>query len=97
MKKSILTILGLALLAACSQVPEQEVTLIESPANGNSSLARLLTDPSGDIYLSWVEKFESKTTKLFYSKLGNNAWDTPNQISEGKDWFVNWADFPSYW
>ena len=29
-----------------------------------------------------------------YVKLKDGEWQTPHEIVQGTDWFVNWADFP---
>lgn len=70
-----------------------EVSLIDSPAEDNTALSRLVTDPSGGVHLSWVESVENKST-LFYSSLHQDQWGEPQAVASGDDWFVNWADFP---
>lgn len=44
--------------------------------------------------MSWLEKADTQTV-LKYSTLSERAWTAPKLISEGDNWFVNWADFPS--
>ncbi|MCF1749478.1 exo-alpha-sialidase [Mariniradius sediminis] len=53
----------------------------------------LFTSPSGEVFLSWIEKSDSLST-LFYAKWEENNWTGPQLIASGKDWFVNWADYP---
>jgi|TARA_B100000678_G_scaffold112508_1_gene94123 hypothetical protein len=76
------------------QASDAKLELIASPAPLNSSLSRVVTDSTGRVYLSWVTQKEAMAT-LFYSTLVNGAWSAPEIISQGTDWFNNWADFPS--
>lgn len=66
---------------------------LPSPAPPNSSLSRVSRDELGGLYLSWVAQDDSGA-RLAYSKWVNDTWSEPQTISEGADWFVNWADFP---
>ena len=90
--KRLLTLLLITSLIGCQEAP---LVMIDSPAKANSSLPRLFTNDEGETYLSWVEKKEDKNTMLFYTRWENGHWGESNVISQGKDWFVNWADFPS--
>ncbi len=58
----------------------------------NSSLPYLFSDGK-DLLLSFVSENDSLAT-LYYSKIIDNSWSTPEAITSGKDWFVNWADYP---
>lgn len=53
----------------------------------------LFTSPTGEVFLSWIEKSDSLSA-LFYAKWEENDWTHPKMIASGKDWFVNWADYP---
>ena len=81
------------LLFACSEQSEQEVA-IQSPAQVGSELPRFTQTKNGDVFLSWVN-IRQDTASLFYSKLTNNKWSEPQQIAQGNNWFVNWADYPA--
>ncbi|GAB5527754.1 MAG: hypothetical protein Roseis2KO_56260 [Roseivirga sp.] len=84
------------LITACSAPREKTllVTPIASPAVHNSLTPNLFTARDGKVYLSWLEKKD--TVALFkFALLEENIWSAPNQIAEGSNWFVNWADFPS--
>ncbi len=81
------------LLIACSEQSEQEVVM-QSPAQVGSELPRFTQTKNGDIFLSWVNT-KQNTASLFYSKLTNNKWSEPQQIAQGNNWFVNWADYPA--
>jgi len=69
------------------------VSHLESPASSNSSLSRVVADESGRIFLSWVNRNE-EVASLVFSQLTEGKWSEPETVSEGSDWFVNWADFP---
>lgn len=71
-----------------------EVSPMSIPVGSNSSLSRLVTDANGVVYLSWVSRQDEVST-LSWSKLVGDAWQAPQVIAQGDDWFVNWADFPS--
>ena len=80
--------------AASGQSVGISVELLDSPAPVNSHLSRVVSDTSGQIYLSWVSE-EGDLARLLYSKLTESGWSRPELISSGSDWFVNWADFPT--
>ncbi len=49
--------------------------------------------PDGAIFMSWVEEFnEGHVLKFAVFKHG--SWLRQGEVSQGADWFVNWADFP---
>lgn len=58
----------------------------------NTSLPFLFSDGK-ELLLSFVSEKDSLTT-LYYSILIDNSWSTPEVITSGNDWFVNWADYP---
>ena len=90
-------VLLMLLVVGCKQASERQITTvetIENPAGENSSLPNLFTAQNGDVYFSWIEK-QKKKTQLFFSKEENGQWSRPAMVSEGDNWFVNWADFPS--
>jgi hypothetical protein len=80
-------------VAAAEKSFSVSLELLPSPAPSNSSLSRLVSDEAGQIYLSWVSE-ENDSAQLAFSKLTDSGWTTPSVISEGADWFINWADFP---
>ena len=76
---------------------------VPSPAGNHSALPFLFSNEKKTL-LSWVEKESDTLTHLKFSELTNGEWQKPQKILSGKDWFVNWADFPmiaenegSYW
>lgn len=69
------------------------IILIDNPSEENSQLPRLFSD-GNELYFSWVTRKDS-TDYLSYSVFTNNTWQTPKLITQGKNWFTNWADFPA--
>lgn len=67
--------------------------ILENPVSGNSSLPKLFKSDD-NLFLSWTEKKDSTTT-LLYSSYKNGNWTPSEAIISGRDWFVNWADFPA--
>ena len=92
-----LLILLTILLASCNNKPAEESTTIQplsSPAADGSEEPFLFTAQNGTVYLSWIERKEG-IDQLRFSKLENGQWTPSELISEGDNWFVNWADYPS--
>lgn len=67
--------------------------LLASPAPAHSHLSRVTSDDAGTIYLSWVTEHDG-VAGFAFANWDGTAWSDPAIISEGTDWFVNWADFP---
>lgn len=84
----------MAFVAGSVQADEAVLEYLASPSPTNSSLSRLVSDERGGIYLSWVSQVDD-TAALIFAQLTEESWTTPQTISSGADWFVNWADFPA--
>ena len=84
---------GLSISISSYAAGQGQLTRLPSPAPANSSLSRVVADESGEIYLSWVSQDAEQAT-LAFARLTIEGWDAAKVISEGRDWFVNWADFP---
>lgn len=99
MTNIIKVFLFLTLLASCKEpskkiaVKESSLIQLSSPADSVSAEPYLFTDKNGLVYLSWIEKTKDKNFFKF-STLQDGEWSEPGIISSGKDWFVNWADYP---
>jgi hypothetical protein len=46
------------------------------------------------VLLSWIEAADSGHA-LRFAAWSDAGWSVPRTIARGRDWFVNWADFPS--
>lgn len=67
----------------------------QSPTDGDSREPELTATPDGRIILSWVEKLGEKRYALRAVVLDQDRWSEARTVSEGENWFINWADFPS--
>ena len=67
----------------------------QSPTDGDSREPEFTTTPDGRVILSWVEKLSDKRYALRTATLNQDGWSEARSVSEGENWFVNWADFPS--
>ncbi|RDK85599.1 hypothetical protein [Marinirhabdus gelatinilytica] len=57
-----------------------------------SHLPRLFSNGK-QLYMSWVTS-EKDTDFLNYSVYNGTIWNKTETITQGTDWFTNWADFP---
>lgn len=71
------------------------VTELAVSAAPRSAEPNLTLGPDGRAYLSWVEPAADSSHALRFSVLEGGRWSAPRTIASGRDWFVNWADFPS--
>jgi hypothetical protein len=96
MKTSPLFLLLLLLFFSCQQKEKALWRQKEwkAPAGEKASLPHLITGEDNQLYLSWIEKGDSGRVDFLYSMFRNDTWTDPELIASGKDWFVNWADYP---
>lgn len=55
----------------------------------------LALSPAGGVYLSWIDTLGEQGHALRFARWDGSKWGPAETISEGRNWFVNWADFPS--
>ncbi|MFS4415162.1 hypothetical protein [Maribacter sp. 2307ULW6-5] len=68
---------------------------LPTPAGEQSALPHLVASDAGStLLLSWVETLEQGQAALKYTELQGEGWQEPRLVVRGKDWFVNWADYP---
>jgi hypothetical protein len=70
------------------------IDTIASPASPGSAEPNLAAGSDGRVYMSWLEPADSGHALKFATLLGTQ-WSTPSTIRAGRDFFANWADFPS--
>lgn len=63
------------------------------PAPDGAAQPDLVAAPDGTLLLSWIEPRDDGHA-LRLARHGANGWSAARTISEGDDWFVNWADTP---
>ena len=86
----------LSILVSCAKTEEDTyyIQSITFPDSVHTSLPYLFTGSEGPI-ISWVKMLDDSTAQLRYSHLESSKWQEPKAITQGADWFLNWADFPS--
>lgn len=95
MYRTIIFLTTMIVILGCEPSESNNASLaLESPAGENSSLPYLIKGDDGNLYMSWVEERDSGWIDLKYSVLKGDAWETPELIASGNNWFVNWADYP---
>ena len=85
-----ITLLFLIIIMGCSS-PE----IVEPSFGDGSRYPHLAKTESGGLLASWLEPVDSTTFGLFWSEFEHGIWSKPGLIYSSKDFFINWADFPS--
>ena len=67
---------------------------ISNPAGPGSAEPSLAVAPDGRVYMTWLEPADSGHA-LKVAFLEGAKWSEPQTIRKARDFFVNWADFPS--
>ncbi len=83
------------LLLACLTSLYGQFRKIDPPALADSGMPFLTASPEGSVYLAWTETTTEKMRALRFSKWTGAEWTPAETIAQGKNWFVNWADFGS--
>lgn len=97
-RRSTLAGAALALaIAACGGDVGSEIAVseIESPAGSGSAQPSLAAGADGRVYLTWHEPAGDSAAVLRMAVLDEETWSAPITIAAGRDFIVNWADFPS--
>src|SRR5215831_12493166 len=84
-----------AIAVALVAAPPPSVTDLKAPAAAGSEEPNLAVSSDGRVYLNWLEPVSPKGYALRYSVRGPQGWSAPKTISQGTNWFVSPADFPS--
>lgn len=98
MTRRVPALLALAALAACTKpepAPPVVQTDVVTPAGERSGEPFLYVDNAERVHMTWLERTGDSTHAVRYARLDGSTWTTPATITERKDLFVNWADFPS--
>ncbi|MGH7459425.1 MAG: sialidase family protein, partial [Pseudomonas sp.] len=91
-------VLTLALLG-CTRKDSLQVAIgavieIPSPATGSAGEPNLALGRGDTVYLSWIEQQPDSSQALRFTTWNDQVLAAPRTIAQGKNWFVNWADFP---
>jgi hypothetical protein len=68
---------------------------VAGPAAPGSSEPNLTVGPDGRAYLSWIEPSTDGVHALRFASRQGERWSAARTIVAGRDFFLNWADFPS--
>ena len=69
---------------------------ISNPAPAGSGQSFLVSGPDGKIYLSWIEPVGLGIHRLQYAVRNGDTWRVLGAAAEGRNWFINWADYPTF-
>ena len=90
----IATVLG----AAATTRTRVSVTVmadsLPSPTAPGATTPNLVAASDGRVFMSWLEPADSGYA-LRFAVLQGRSWGAPRTIRQGRDFFVNWADFSS--
>jgi hypothetical protein len=67
---------------------------LASPAGPGASEPNFAVASNGTVFMSWLEPADSAVA-LRVSSFDGRRWSAPSTVRRGRDFFVNWADFPS--
>ena len=67
---------------------------LANPTGVGAGEPNLAVGPRGEIYLSWFEPADSGQA-LQVATYAGGRWTAPSVIRSGRDFFINWADFPA--
>lgn len=92
---AVATVVFLLALGACTGTQNDLVLEdIAPPAAADSMAPSFARSPDGGIYLSWLEN-DGNFSRLMFSRWLGEGWSDKGVVAQGRDWFVNWADFPT--
>ena len=103
MRRTRFALLGVVVVLACenkggaptSASAAGVVLPLGSPAGPGAGEPFLSAAPDGNVLLSWLEPAPDSSHALRFAVFNGTEWSQPRTIRAGKDFFVNWADFPS--
>ena len=68
---------------------------INIPDTDAGAQGNLYLSDQGNLYYSWIHHVNDSLEKLKIAIISDGKLIDLNTVSEGDDWFVNWADFPA--
>src|SRR5207244_6391382 len=80
--------------SAAAAPKRASVDSIASPTGPASGEPSLTSGPDGRVYMTWLEPADSAYA-LRIAIHDGTKWSPPRTVRSGRDFFVNWADFPS--
>ena len=93
---TLLAFLGLYLASCTSATPPPVAVQDISFSGGEGTSLPSLSSDGKTLILSWVATPTDSLAQFHFARLREDGtWSTPEQIAEGSNWFVNWADYPA--
>jgi hypothetical protein len=89
---SAATLIGVAAPESSNRAPQVEA--LGSPAGPGSAEPSVAAGSDGRVHMTWLEPADSGHA-LKFATLTGTKWSAPRTVRSGRDFFVNWADFPS--
>ena len=85
-----------SILFACQVEQPKDLVIneIQVPSQSGGE-PNLFLDQSDQLHLSWLENLNDSSVVLLHTTLEDSGFTSPQEIAQGSNWFVNWADFPS--
>lgn len=96
MKPGVFVIYFILLFARCGQ-EKPSITIRDLPALSTASkeTPNWVLSPQTKLYLSWTEHEADTQSSLKFAIWNDSTWSDQHTVATGRNWFVNWADFPS--
>jgi hypothetical protein len=82
------------LLGPAVALPAPAATVTPWPLPAAAASQPNLVQQGDALLLSWIETSQG-LHRLRYARDAGGGFDPPREIAQGRDWFVNWADFPA--
>ena len=83
-------------ILATQQSHAQKIVAWNLPAGTNVAQPSLSRTPDGELVLSWIQRLPEGGHRLNMSLYSQKSgWSQTSTIASGKNFFVNWADFPA--
>lgn len=96
MIKYVKIVLIIFILSSCKEnkITVKQIKTIKLPTL-NGSMQPFLFSSDDALVMSWTQKVNDSLYSLNYAELIDSVWTKPIEITNGDNWFVNWADFPA--
>ena len=103
MKRTFLPVAAscLAVLSACGGSGRgdawlEPIVAVPAPGATGARFPHLASNgDGGPVLMSWLEPTSVGAFALRYAQWQGDRWGPPATVADGRDWFINWADFPS--
>jgi hypothetical protein len=93
--KSVALVAAVAVWGCAPDEPALVVGDVEFAAGAGSGEPNLYSTTDGGAILTWLEPTGDEEHALRFAVRDAGGWSEPRTVAEGRDFFVNWADFPS--